>query len=169
MVKKWENYEQVAKQLIDEFSEELGLQAVGGKQKIQGHLSRTTWEVDALAWKDQNNYLIVECKCYENKSVNQATVASLAWQIQDTGAVGGIIVTPKDLQSGAQLIAKAANIIDMKLPPDANQYEYMCEFLNKIHMGILDTVNINIIDYFVITQIDEDGNIVSTKEYHNNQ
>lgn len=53
-----------------------------------------------------------------------------------TLATGGIIVSPMGLQSGAEKVASAENVISVKLTPNSTNQEYMIEFLNKVMIGI---------------------------------
>lgn len=130
-MKAWENYEQVARYLLDKFADEFGLASIDGKQKIPGK-SGTSWEIDAKGvLADKETFLIVECKRYTKGKIEQAKVASLAFQITDTGAEGGILVSPLGLQEGGQKIAAATKIIEVKLDPDSTYEDYFISFMNK--------------------------------------
>lgn len=99
--KKWLTYEQVAAEILDRIKEELGLSAVEGKQSTPGS-SGTDWELDAKGIKDNSGtFVVIECRRHTKSRIKQAAVASLAWCIQDTGAAGGVIVSPLGLQEGA--------------------------------------------------------------------
>jgi formylglycine-generating enzyme required for sulfatase activity len=62
----------------------------------------------------------------------------LAYRIIDTGADGGILVSPLGLQEGAERVAAAENIISVRLNEDCNRYEFVLGFLNQIRLGVLD-------------------------------
>jgi hypothetical protein len=47
----------------------------------------------------------------------------LAYRIIDTGADGGILVSPLGLQEGAERVAAAENIISVRLNEDCNRYD----------------------------------------------
>jgi hypothetical protein len=86
--------------------------------------------------------VIVECRRYTTSKQNQEKVGALAYQIIDTGADGGIHMSPLGLQEGAERVAGAENIIGGRLNEDCNRYEFVLGFLNKIMLGVLDPISI---------------------------
>ena len=84
-------------------------------------------------------------------------MAAIAYRIKDTGAVGGIVVTPIGFQKGAALVAAAENIIHVKLCPDSTNHSYLLEFLNQIMVGVYDSVSIK--ESISIEIVHEDGTI----------
>ena len=144
-VKTWENYEQVARYLLDKFSSEFGLKEVAGKQVVLGS-SGANWEIDAKGVHgDGESFVIIECKRYPENRINQNLLAALAYQISDTGAKGGIIVTPIGLQTGAMKIASSENIIEVKLHQDSSYSDYFIEFMGKVILGVrVDLGNVGI-------------------------
>jgi hypothetical protein len=86
--------------------------------------------------------VIVECRRYTTSKKNQEKVGALAYRIRDTGADGGILVSPLDLQEGAERVTAAENIISVRLDEDCNRYEFVLRFLNKIMLGVLDQISI---------------------------
>src|SRR5215210_705819 len=96
---KWESYEQVAAYLLNQFASEFGLERVEGKQKVVGQRSGTDWEIDAKGFRSgDTGFVIVECRRYTTSKQNQGKVGALAYSIIDSGAEGGIIVSPLGLQ-----------------------------------------------------------------------
>lgn len=95
----WMRYEEVATYLLNRFAKEFGLKFVEGKQHIQGQRSGTTWEIDAkgIAEGDEG-FFLVECRRYITSKQSQEKTGALAYRIIDTGAVGGIIVSPWDFK-----------------------------------------------------------------------
>lgn len=159
-MKAWESYEQVAAYLIGLFAAEFDLKSVGSKQHIAGEISGTPWEIDAKGiHKDGDGFVIIECKRYTTSKISQETVAGLAYRIHDTGAKGGIIVTPLGLQSGAELVAAAGEISSVTLTEDSTRLVYFMQFLNKLMMGVNNVVSVSDSVRFVV--IDLDGNVVS--------
>lgn len=135
--KKWLTYEKVAIDILGRIKEELGLSGVEGKQPAAGS-SGTDWELDAKGLKDESGaFVIIECRRYTKSKLKQAAAASLAWCIQDTGAVGGIIVSPLGLQEGAVKVAAAANIKAVTLNADATPQQFVLSFLNNFFIGIV--------------------------------
>jgi hypothetical protein len=63
-------------------------------------------------------------------------LGALAFSIIDTGAAGGIIVSPVGFQKGAVKIAAAKNIISVKLTADSTPTEFAFQFLDKLCLGI---------------------------------
>jgi hypothetical protein len=143
MKPKWESYERVATELLNKFASDFGLSRVEGKQSILGNKSGTNWEIDAKGFREGNDAIvIVECRRFTTSKQSQERLASLAYRIIDTGADGGIIVSPLGLQSGAQYIANAENIINVKLDKNSTPTEFSMQFLNKIFVGIHEHVEL---------------------------
>jgi hypothetical protein len=86
-------------------------------------------------------------------------MGELAYRIIDTGAKGGIIVSPLGLQEGADKIAAAENVVNVILNENCNRYEFMMRFLNKVmiglHAGCKATVELE--------ARDKDGNVVGRR------
>jgi len=109
--KSWESFEEVAVYLLDQIAHEFGLQNFEGKQAIVGKRSGTKWEIDAKGVSENDEvFFIVECRRYTTSRQNQEKVGGLAYRIIDTGAKGGIVVSPLGLQEGAYKVAQAENI-----------------------------------------------------------
>lgn len=142
--RKWESYEHVAAYLLDSFATEFGLGKVEGKQIIPG-ASGTKWEIDAKGYsEDDATFVIVECKRYTTSKVSQETLAGLAFRIVDTGASGGIIVTPLGFQEGAKKVAAHTHVHTVLLNEDCTRTDYILQFMNKMCVGLSDTINVNI-------------------------
>lgn len=140
---KWETYEEVATHLLDEFAEEFGLERVEGKQNVQGERSGTTWEIDAKGVKKgEEGFIIVECRRYTASKQNQEKIGGLAYRILDTGASGGIVVSPLGLQEGAEKVASSEDIQHVTLSADSTPYEFFLRFLNKVMVGVHDTLQV---------------------------
>ena len=153
----WKSYEDVARYLLNEFRKEFNLERVDPKQKIHGS-SGTEWEIDAKGVLEDNNsaIILVECRQYRSNRLSQEDVAGLAYRIDDTGASGGIIVSPLPLQKGARKVAKTENIVHVQLGPDSTPENFGISFLNKIFVGLSEKLNIKEEVSIVIT--DEHGN-----------
>lgn len=137
--KPWLRYEQVAQHLLNDFADKLGMSLVEKKQALAGMKSGAGWELDAKGvLSGGDGFMIVECKRYPSSKVEQSEVAALAYQIRDTGAAGGIIVTPLGLQEGARKIAKSDNIIEATLDADSTASEYVMRFLHNVFVGKAD-------------------------------
>ena len=141
--KAWETYEEVAAYLLNRFAKEFGLRYVEGKQKIQGRRSGTEWTIDARGVAESDEvFFIVECRRYTKSKQNRETkqnqekVGGLAYRIRDTGAAGGIIVSPFGLQEGAAKIAAAENIVSVRLTADSTPTEFVIQFFDKLCLGI---------------------------------
>ena len=113
--KRWKTYEEVAAYLLNQFAEHFGVGKFEGKQIVAGD-SGTEWEIDAKGCSDDGiKFLVVECKRHTKSGISQAITAALAWSIQDTGASGGILVSPFGLQEGAEKVATKAGIVEVIL------------------------------------------------------
>jgi hypothetical protein len=140
--KKWRTYEEVAIYLLNEFANEFGLEKIEGKQKLKGILSGTEWEIEAKGLvKDEEKFIIVECRRYTTSKLNQESIGALAYRIKDTGAKGGIIVSHLGLQKGAEKIAKAENIVSFIFDKNNTTKDYILKFLEQIKAGIHGELN----------------------------
>lgn len=141
--KAWKNYEEVAQFLLDKMAEEFGLSHVEGKQAIEGRRSGTTYKIDAKGIKNDNEgFVIIECRRYTTSRQKQEHIAALAYRISDTGASGGIIVSPLGLQEGARKIADAENVVDVRLGEKSTTKEYVLSFLNKVFLSVSEKIHI---------------------------
>ena len=141
MQTSWQSYEEVAAYILNKFADEFGLSHVDGKQSLKGLRSGTNWIIDAKGFcEDNEGFVIIECRRYTSSKQNQEKVGGVAYRILDTGAKGGIIVSPLGLQSGAQRIAKAENILTVQLENDCTPTEFSMQFLNKIFVGFHDSI-----------------------------
>lgn len=139
MKQKWKTYEEVAAYLLNQFAKGFGLSRVEGKQVVKGRKSGTEWEIDAKGVGEGNEgFIVVECRRYTKSKQSQEKVASLAYRITDTGAKGGIVVSPLGLQEGASKIATAENIVEVRLAPDSTPDDFNMQFLNKVMIGLSD-------------------------------
>jgi predicted esterase YcpF (UPF0227 family) len=93
--------------------------------------------LDAKGLKDESGtFVVVECRRHTKSKIKQAAVASLAWCIQDTGAVSGLIGSPLGLQAGASKVAAAANIRAVTLNADATPQQFVLSFLGNLFVGV---------------------------------
>jgi len=133
---RWRTYEEVAAAILGRLREELGLSTVEGKQSVPGQ-SGTEWELDAKGIRQgSDTFVIVECRRHTTSRIKQGAVAALAFQIQDTGAAGGFIVSPLGLQDGAQKVAGVANIHSIRLNADATPQEFALSFIDTLFVGL---------------------------------
>ena len=154
--KEWESYEQVAVYLLDQIAEELGLERVEGKQGVYGADTTTTWEIDGKGVKiGDEGFVVIECRRYTKSRQNQGKLASLAFTIQDTGATGGILVSPLGFQEGAEKVAAATGIQEVLMSPTSTRTDYMLSFLNKVFVGVSDTIRVT--EHASVTVIRADG------------
>lgn len=73
----------------------------------------------------------------------------------DTGASGGILVSPLGFQEGAKKVAAAEGIHEIFMNADSTRTDYMLKFLNKIFAGMSDTAAAT--DNLTVTMIRADG------------
>jgi hypothetical protein len=134
--KTWKTYEEVATYLLNQIATEFGLDRFEGKQKVLGKRSGRKWEIDAKGIGEGDEiFFIVECRRYTTSRQNQEKLGSLAYRIIDTGAKGGIIVSPFGLQEGAAKLAHAENIYNVLLDENSTRTEYVLKFLEKMRIG----------------------------------
>lgn len=160
---KWRTYEETAAHLLDRFATEFGLKRVEGKQNVAGLHSGNTWEIDAKGFQQEGSgFLIVEVRRYTTSKLSQEKIGALAYRITDTGAGGGIIVSPLGLQEGAERLAKAENILNIRLSENSTPFEFTLLFLNKIMVGVSDTLHFS--DSVEAEVRDIDGNVISREQ-----
>lgn len=158
----WQTYEEVARFLLDQFAACFGVTRFEGKQRLTGEKSQTVWEVDGKGFSVSGDViLIVECRRYIQSKPSQEQLAGLAYRIHDTGATGGIIVTPLGVQKGARLLAKAENILSVKLDPTSTTEDYLIQFLDQFRRGIRDRVALT--DSFSAVLRDGNGNVIDQR------
>jgi hypothetical protein len=66
----------------------------------------------------------------------------LRYRIIDSGAIGGVIVSPLGLQEGAQKVAAAENIVEVHLDENSTPEQFVMSFLDKIMLGVVDTIKL---------------------------
>ncbi len=156
MAKKWESYEQVAAYLLGQFAHEFGVDFFEGKQDVVGNRSGTSWEIDAKGVRTADGgFMIVECKRWTKDKQSQGTVGNLAYSIIDTGAVGGIVVSPLGLQEGGKKVAVAENIFEVHLDENSTRHNFVIHFLNKFMVG--STMNLSISGCAAVEATDSKG------------
>ena len=138
--KAWQTYEQVATYLLNELASEFGLTKVEGKQSVAGQ-SGASWEIDAKGIKSNNEgFFIIEARRYTTGRLNQEALGGIAFRIIDTGATGGIVVSPLGLQEGAKTVASSRNIISVQLEANSSVSEYLMRFLDRVMLGTTDSI-----------------------------
>jgi hypothetical protein len=129
-VQSWRTYEEVAEYLLNRMAEQFGLTHVEGSQTLEGKISGTDWNIEAKGVNtDDEAFFIVECRRYTTSRIDQESVGALAWRIIDTGAQGGIIVTPLGLQEGARKVAASRNIEVVLLDPRSTAKSYIMRII----------------------------------------
>lgn len=138
-IEEWETYEQVARYLLEKIKDDLNLKEVQGKQVLEGK-SGAHWEIDAKGVSLHNEKIIlIECRRRSSRQ-NQEALGGFAYRIRDTGAQSGIIVSPLELQIGAQKVAQHENIVHVKLSKDSTPTDFLMQFMNKFFVGFSETV-----------------------------
>jgi hypothetical protein len=153
----WKTYEEVAQHLLNQLANHFGLGRVEGKQIVPGD-SGVNWEIDAKGiLKNKDGFLVIECRRYTKSRLSQEHIAGLAFRIQDTGAVGGIIVSPFDLQIGAKILAEQTHILHVTLDPASTTSDFMLRFLNQIFIGKTERVSVS--DFYSV-EIIRNGKVI---------
>jgi Zn finger protein HypA/HybF involved in hydrogenase expression len=135
-MQEFEKYEKLAVAILRDLKSHFGLTQVEDKQHVKGQESGTTWEIDGKGvMVDGEAFVIIECRCYLSSRPNQEALGALAYRIRDTGASGGIIVTPLGIQEGAKRVARAANVVSVRLDPSNTTSDYIVNFLNRVIAG----------------------------------
>lgn len=158
---EWRSYQEVARYLLGEFKAHFGLEDVEGEQKVKGMRSGTDWKIDAKGRKTCTDemFVIVECRRHTSSGQKQEHLAGIAYRIIDTGAAGGIIVSPLPLQEGAKKVAHAEGIVEVTLEKDSTTTDYVMQFLNQVMVGVSDRICLR--DSVRVIVRDANGNVKS--------
>ena len=136
MSKESDRYEQVTRAILERCREELGFKEVQPKQRIPGK-SGTSPEIDAICYRaESDGMILVECRRHTTAKIDQEQVYALFGRIIDTGADGGLMVTPLGYQEGAQLVARAYKVSMATLNPEATDREYVLKIAEKLFIGL---------------------------------
>lgn len=152
----WGTYEEVAVYILDQIVSDLELdfERVEGKQHVYGSRSSTSWEIDGKSVQvDGEGFVIIECRRYTTSKQNRGRVAELAYRIIDTGASGGIPVSPLGFQEDAKKVAAAEGIHEIFMTADSTRTDVL-KFLNHIFAGASLTVTSTFTATAVVTRAD---------------
>src|SRR5947209_3865420 len=117
MSKESDRYEVVTRAILQSCREQLGFKEVRPKRKLPG-ATGTQWEIDATCYQvASDGMILVECRRHTTSKIDQEQVGGLIFRIIDTGAEGGLIVTPLGYQEAAKLVAKAHKVTLATLNP----------------------------------------------------
>lgn len=140
--RKWKDYEEVAIYLLNQVASALGLEQVEGQQKVVGNRSGMEWTIDGRGIKSGGEgFVIIECRRYTTSRQKPEQMGGLAYRIIDTGAQGGIVVSPLGLQEGAAKVADAENIETIHMDENSTRTEYMFRFLSNVFLGLTETAS----------------------------
>jgi hypothetical protein len=147
--KTWETYEEVAAYVLKQVGKKFGLADVEGKQCVPSKRPGAHWQIDAKGIQESDGALvIIECRRYISSRLSQGKVGEVAYRIYDTGAAGGIIVSPLPLQRGAKLIAKHENIQHVQLDPSSTRDQWIARIEGVMTFGQTETACISVTDTF---------------------
>ena len=126
MRKKWEDYDNAARQIITDMRDALGLARPEGAQRVAGPTG-TQWELDTRSWLEgRDGFLVIEGSQYSSP-LKQESRAAMAWRIQ-AGSDGAI--TASVLSAPAETPA-TTSVEQMLLNDDSTANNYMAEFLSR--------------------------------------
>jgi hypothetical protein len=138
----WSTFEEVARFILSDLASEFGLGRVEGKQVVPGSTG-TSWELDAKGvCIDGDGIVLIECRRYPSSRIKQKDMASIAFQISDIGAAGGITVSPLPPQRGAKIIAAQNKITHVELSPSCTSTDYIVSFLGNIFIKFTEKIQI---------------------------
>ena len=126
MRKKWEDYDNAARQIITDMRDALGLARPEGAQRVAGPTG-TQWELDTRSWLDERDgFLVIEGSQYSSP-LKQESRAAMAWRIQadsDGGITASVLSAPAETPA-------TASVEQMLLNDDSTANNYMAEFLSR--------------------------------------
>ncbi|MGD9652794.1 MAG: restriction endonuclease [Candidatus Dadabacteria bacterium] len=133
--KDWMNYEEAAAYILEQLKNNFDLSEVKTKQKKVGE-SGTTWNLEAIGVKEDNKFIIIECRRLTTSKIKQEAVGALALRVKETGADGAILVSPLGLQKGAKKVANTYNIKSIELDCNSTEQDYFVKFLEDVFLGV---------------------------------
>lgn len=139
----WMKYEDLARKVVDDMREALGLALVEGKQRLTG-ASGNDWEIDAIAYLSSGDgFLIVEARRKTAAGVSAEAVAAISRRMKDVGADGAVIVSPLPLQRGGRKLADFDGIQALRLDLESTPERYLAEYMGRVFLGasILERVD----------------------------
>ena len=126
MRKKWEDYDNAARQIITDMRDALGLARPEGAQRVAGPTG-TQWELDTRSWLEgRDGFLVIEGRQYSSP-LKQESRAAMAWRIQadsDGGITASVLSAPAETPA-------TASVEQMLLNDDSTANNYMAEFLSR--------------------------------------
>ena len=135
-VASWQEYEAIARSVLHDLRNHLGITAVSADTDLPGK-SGTSWRVEGTAIRlSDGATVIIECRRYTTKNLNQEAVGGIAFRISDTGSGGALLVTPLPLQEGADLVAASESIAHVILDPTSTTESYLAKFLGQTFHGV---------------------------------
>lgn len=138
--KSWKTYEEVAQFILGELADHFELGRVEGMQSLSGSTG-TDWQLDAKGVSvNGEGIVLIECRRYTNSRIKQKDMASIAFQINDIGAIGGITVSPLPPQRGAAIIAAQNKIVHMELSPSCTTTNYIVGFMGNVFAKTTDAI-----------------------------
>jgi hypothetical protein len=84
-------------------------------------------------WRRFCNFGVPSVHDIENKSEQ---VGGLAHRMSDTGAEGGMFVSPLGFQEGASKVGASQNIISVEIHPNSTETDFVVRALDKLLLGI---------------------------------
>ena len=134
---RWRTYEEVGRFLLNKIVAELGLDRVEGAQTVSGQRSGTSWKIDAKGVRIEGaGFVVIEIRRRTSRRLDQESLAGIAYRIADSGASGGIVVTPLGLQEGAKKVASAEGVVVVQLDENSTTTEYILRFLDRVMIGL---------------------------------
>jgi len=125
----WVEYEALARRVIFDLRAELGLALVEGKQKLHGR-SGGIWEIEGKGIDhDGCNIVIIEARRRPRSGASQEEMGALAYRMTELGACRSIFVSPRRLQAGAELVARANAIEHLLLPLGSTPERYVVQLI----------------------------------------
>lgn len=163
---KGDRWESAVKIILQDLSGLLQLTDLEGDPKTKLRLagfSGTKWQCDLIALRATMENpaapkrVRIECKCWA-RGVEQESLAALAWSLEDTGSIG-LMVVNKELQDGAQKVAKAAQIGVLEFSPGDTAGNYRAKLTNWFEhsvfaVGLSTNVGASVIMRAVVKRAD---------------
>jgi hypothetical protein len=129
----YQTYEQVALHILNELKDRFGAEYFESSRKIKGNRSGRNWDIEGKGVCSEDGvFLIVECRRYTTSRLKAEHIGGIAYRIIDTGARGGIVVSPYPLQKGARKIAEAEKIHSVQLTADSTPEQYIVRLLKEL-------------------------------------
>jgi hypothetical protein len=128
---------------LERFKDELKLATIEPPCDVALPREGGSFKADAVAYDLDGRKFIIEYRQHKTSRLAQEAMFALSYRVIESNSAGGFVVTPLPLQKGANLCAKANNILSIELGENSTPEEFSIKFLNKIFVGLVTRIGVS--------------------------